>query len=177
MSSSGYYLCARTTGAKRRLSRLRAPNDTSFTLDHFRISGRFLAYERARSESDGRDSTPTRAIVVRDSRTGALVRQLSAGQSRGFAFAEPLSGDGVSDIELSSKGDLAWIVRNPGGRAVPEPNVNTSSRITEVYGAPRTGSLVLLAQSDAIKKRSLRRRGCTVAWTNNAAQESASICP
>lgn len=170
-----YYACFRETGRTVRLGRSQT-FDYTYTLDRFTVAGQLLAYQRTRSGL-GRGEQPSRLIVVRDLRSGRRVRELSTGQIRGSAFSESAPGDGVRDLELTSRADVAWIVQNPFGRQVPQPNTNISSRITEVYRAPRNQGLTLLDQGDTIAKASLRRNGCTIIWVNADDTRTAEICP
>lgn len=169
-----YYACLRRTGRRVRLGRSQTV-DYTYRLDRFTVAGQLLAYQRTRSGL-GRGEQPSRSILVRDLRSGRRVRQLPIGEFRASAFSEAEAGDGVRDLELSSRADVAWIVQNPFGRQVPAPNINISSRIIEVYKAPRDQGLTLLDQGDTIAKTSLRRSGCMITWVNANVIRAAEIC-
>lgn len=171
-----YYGCSRQSGRKTLLSQ--EPSGESFYgVGRFRVAGTLVAYERVKITGISRSSNAERRIFVRDLRTARIVRRLDPGEFRGAAFAEPEPKDGVRDLVLSSKGDVAWIVQNPFAVTPPEPNVNTSSRSTEVYAAPRGESPTLLDQGDAVTQTSLTRTGCLIFWRNGTADRSASVCP
>ena len=170
-----YVACRRSTGRSVLLGR-KYPGDDFQVLSRFRITGSRIAFQTERSGL-GRSPDTLRRIDVRDLRSGRLLRRLPAGEVRGAAFIEYEAGDGVRDLELSEHADLAWVVQNPFGLTPPQPNVNTSSRITEVYVAPRIGQMTLLDQGDDIGDTSLRRSGCTIRWTRAGMLRSARICP
>jgi hypothetical protein len=171
-----YYGCLRRTGRKTVLNQGSA-QQFAYALQRFRLAGDLVAYELSRFREGGSSTQPDRTIVVRDLSTGRQIRRVAAAVTRGAAFAEPVEGDGVRDLVLTSEGDLAWIVQNPFAIAPPEPNVNTSSRSTEVYVAPRTTAPRLLDQGDGINQTSLTRERCTVSWTNARSRRTARVCP
>lgn len=99
-----------------------------------------------------------RVLVVRSLRSGRELRRLPEGETRGAAFIEYERRDGIRDMVLTAAGDVAWIVQNPVALAPAQPNVNTSSRTTEVYAASRGAAPVLLDQGAGISQTSLAHR-------------------
>lgn len=171
-----YYICSRRSGRKTRIGANRGSVSTA--LRRFRLNGDLVAYEQTRTEEDfSEEGSGQRTVVLRSARSGRTLRSLPALVVRGAAFAEAEPDDGVRDLVVSAMGDLAWIVRNPNAIKPPEPNVNTSSRSTEVYTAPRGSAPTLLDQSDAIRQTSLRRRGCTISWLHGPTSRSGRVCP
>lgn len=172
-SSGGYYACRHATGRKVQLSR-RYTRDLVYTLSRFRFAGSLIAYERS-AVREGTEQED-RVIVVRSLRTGRQMRRLREGEKRGAAFIEHERRDGVRDIVLTAAGDVAWIVQNPFALAPPQPNVNTTSRTTEVYAASQGRPPVVLDQGPAIAQTSLVKRGCSISWSNGGQGRSARLC-
>lgn len=171
------YICDRRAGHKTLVAGTAARRGAFILASRFRINGRLVAYaeERLRVDDLSRTSVPRRRILVRDARSGSVVRALDAAAVRGCAFCEPEPDDGVHDLELTRAGDLAWIVQNPVAVAPPKPNVNTSSRSVEVYVAPAGHAPQSVDLGDDIRP-TMRRRGCFVSWLHGAAVRIARIC-
>lgn len=171
-----YYGCHRRSGRKTLLSQ-EPSGDIVYSVGRFRLAGALAAYERVKSTGISRGAHPERQIFVRDLVTARISRRLQTGEVRGAAFAEPEPKDGVRDLVVSWKGDVAWIVHNPFALRPPEPNVNRSSRTTEVYVAPRGEAPRLLDQGDGIADTSLTRSGCAISWVRDGARRQDTLCP
>ena len=171
------YICDRPSGRRTLVAGSAARRGAFIFATRFRINGRLVAYAEGRLRADdlSRTSVPRQRIMVRNARSGGVVRALAAAAIRGCAFCEPEPDDGVRDLELTRAGDLAWIVQNPFAIAPPEPNVNTSSRSVEVYVAPAGHAPRSVDLGDDIRA-TMRRRGCFVSWLHGAAVRTARIC-
>lgn len=168
------YVCSRVSGRRVFVGPRSLPELDTEGLGPFAVAGGLVAYGRDRG-SFRSGSHPV--IIVRDAASGQVVRFLGAGAWRGSAFSEPVAGDGLRGLTVTTGGDAAWIVRNPFAVAPPEPNVSTTSRSTEVYVAPRGLPPTLVDQSDEIAPRSLAREGCAISWLHGTERRSARICP
>ena len=171
------YICDRESGRRTLVAATAARRGALIFASRFRINGKRVAYAEGRLGADdlSRASVPRRRILVRNARSGRVVRTLDAAAVRGCAFCEPQPDDGVRDLELTRAGDLAWIIQNPFAIAPPQPNVNTSSRSVEVYVAPAGQAPRSVDLGDDIRP-TMRRRGCSVSWLHGAAARSARIC-
>lgn len=171
------YICDRPSGRKSLIASRTARRGALTAASMFRINGKLVAYVEQRSSVDdfSRTSAPRVRILVRNARSGSVVRALDAAAVRGCSFCEPEPGDGVHDLELTRAGHLAWIVQNPSAIAPPVPNVNTSSRSIEVYVAPAGEPPSSVDLGNDIRP-TMRRRGCFVAWMQGSAVRTARIC-
>jgi hypothetical protein len=170
-----YYACLRRTGRKTRLGPRTMP-DSFEVPKRFRLAGHVLAYTSVRATLGGPSDSEQR-ILVHDLARRRVLRRLPAGEIRGAANIDPDGHDGVRDLVVDSKGDVAWIVQNPNALPNPPPGTFTSTRTTEVYAAARKDIPRLLDQGDDIGQTSLARTGCTITWAHASSLRSARLCP
>ena len=127
-----------------------------------RLAGRFAAYEirhvgRGDSQYD---------VFVKDLRTGAIRRHPKAYEALTPPAEEPDAG--VTDIVLSSRGAVAWIVRN----------IYADPVRLEVRKADATARSALLDAGTAIDPASLTLgRDGTLRWLNAGVTRTSGLVP
>jgi hypothetical protein len=121
------------------------------------LSGPFVAYE----EGSGGEATNTYLVVVRNLRTGRIIRSLPTGTP---VISRP-SWVGIgptTEIVLKSDGAVAWIVETG------------SPTEYQVHAVDQSGSRVLASGTD-IDPSSLALAGSTLYWTQGGQPFSASL--
>ncbi len=159
-----FYLCQYATGKKRLVGPKSQRNLDTESIRRFRLSGRFLAYERFFATFRG---DPQFSILVRDTRTGRLIRRISAAynaaevdETRGDAELR----DGVRDLVMSTAGAVAWILHNP----------YTAGPRTQVHRFDGQGQ-TLVEASDSISETSLTLAGRTVSYLKGTRRKSFEL--
>ncbi len=162
-----FFVCPRATSQRKLLG----PFPGSFgdldlvDLDRFRLSDRYVAYQY--KHVPWRERTRF-TVVVRDGRTGKLLRRAEAFEAVGPRRPSS-SRDGVRDLVVNDAGQVAWIVQNP----------TAEKYLQEVRSLAADGSQVILDQGNAIKPDSLSldTDGRTITWTKAGRRKSGSLPP
>jgi hypothetical protein len=115
------------------------------------------------SQLVGVDTSASELVVV-DVSHRTIIREERAGHSvdSGFVFSE-----GVSDLVVTARGEIAWIERRTGG-AVRAPEAT-------VMAAPRSGPSVVLDEGTAVAPESLYLSGDTVHWVEGDETRAAPL--
>jgi hypothetical protein len=112
------------------------------------LAGAVVAYELQAGAGAGTGIPKEWLVIVRDLRTGKLVRRLPTGTPIG---AEQVGGGETTAIVVKSDGAVAWIVE-------------ASRREYEVHAVDKSGSRVLARGRD-LEPGSLALAGSTLYWT------------
>ena len=157
----GYFGCHYDRGRSYRLGSFRDVGSPGFLgkSDHLRISAPYVGYETVQ----GRFSASfTQAINLR---TGRLARSVYNGGGTGSDV--PL---GVTDVELSRSGAIAWILLIT--------DTDTDGTRGEVRVGPRSLPLrqaTTIDRGPDVDPRSLVLRGTTLYWTNAGVRRSVTL--
>lgn len=135
---------------------------------HELLAGSIVAYESFfTSEGVGRWY-----VVVRDLRTGRLLRHLPTGiplkHELNFAGVGPIVG-----LVVKPDGSVAWIAED-FERSAPATSTSEEARCYDVYASDRSGTR-LLASGLNISPSSLALGGSTVYWTQGGKPMSAVL--
>jgi hypothetical protein len=137
---------------------------------HETLTGAFVAYAEISSTGSGRGPETNRSrslLIVRDLRSGRVVRKLPTGTStepREVGLGEPLS------LVVKSNGAIAWIVSKFDSECPTAP----TTQCYEVHVADRRGTRVVAASTE-IDPLSLALARSTVYWTQGGKPESAAL--
>ncbi len=153
-------LCVLRTGRRVGLgddARANTFPDAVDTYGH-RLSRRYLAYVL---DIGGRQ--PETLIRLYSLRTGRRVKSYAA-QQRDPAAVVSDASHRVTDLEVTSRGELAWIARNP----------SSSNPVVEVHAADHRGERVLEASAQ-VEEGSLAVEGSRLYWTSGGMPQSAQL--
>jgi hypothetical protein len=136
---------------------------------HTTLDGAMLAYEKRSSTftryyQEGDPASSTWQVIVRDARTGHVVRIVPTGTAAPQPPWLTFIGDGeTTAIVLKRDGSVAWITDTVG-----------STNRYEVHTADQSGSH-LLAVGSNIAPYSLALAGSTIYWTQDGKPTSAAL--
>ena len=136
---------------------------------HVTLDGSMLAYEKhetsgSRYYREGESLSSTWRVIVRDARTGRIVRAVPTGTAQPAHPWFHFVGDGETTmIVLKSDGSVGWIT----------DTLQENNRY-QVHAADRNGSR-LLATGDDIEPDSLALAGSTLYWTQEGKPMSAPL--
>jgi hypothetical protein len=159
----GTYACFRPRGTTVTLSkpaRRRPASRLRFaSIDHVALAGAIVAYAASTHAVD----TGSTEIVVVDVASG---RTLLTAPGGGFIDGCFIRFSDLTDLVVTSRGSVAWIMRKGAG-------CKTTS--FEVYSAQPSGAPTLLEEGPAIAPESLRIAHHTVGWENAGQRKSAYL--
>jgi hypothetical protein len=154
----GTYACLLRRGNTVALARRRQFRPDS--IDHIVLAGTIVAYT---DSTHGVDTGSTDIVVVNVASRRTLRTIPGAG---GFVDACVIGFSDVTDLVVTDRGSVAWIVRK---------GANCTTATFEVHSARASGAPVLLEEGPAIVPGSLRVSGQAVSWENSGQRKSASL--
>ncbi len=154
----GTYACLLRRGSTVVLARPRQFRPDS--IDHVALAGTIVAYT---DSTHGVDTGSTDIVVVNVASRRTLLTIPGVG---GFVDACVISFRDVTDLVVTYRGSVAWIVRK---------GTRCTTATTEVHSARTSGAYALLEEGPAIAPGSLRVSGQTVSWENAGQRKFASL--
>lgn len=152
------YACLLRSGSTVALTRrIRNPSES---IDHVALAGRIVAYT---DSVFGVDTGSTDIVVVNVASRRTLLAIPGVG---GYVDACVISFRKVTDLAVTDRGIVAWIVR---------AGSQCKTATFEVYGAQRSAGPALLAKGPSIAPGSVRVSNQTVSWENGGRRESANL--
>jgi len=154
----GTYACLLHSGSTVALAKPRRYRPDS--IGHIVLAGTIVAYT---DSTHGIDTGSTDIVVVNVAARRTLLTIPGAG---GFIDACFISFRDVTDLVVTDRGSVAWIVRK---------GANCRTATFEVQSAHASGTQSLLEEGPAIVPGSLRVSGQTASWENGGQRRSASL--
>lgn len=154
----GTYACLLHTGSTVALAKPRRYRPDS--IGHIVLAGTIVAYT---DSTHGIDTGSTDIVVVNVAARRTLFTIPGVG---GFIDACVISFRDVTDLVVTDRGSVAWIVRK---------GANCRTATFEVHSAHASGAQSLLEEGPAIVPGSLRVSGQTASWENGGQRRSASL--
>jgi hypothetical protein len=130
------------------------------SIGHVVLAGRIVAYT---DSTHGVDTGSTGIAVINVAARRTLLTIPGVG---GFIDACVISFRDVTDLVVTDRGSVAWIVRK---------GANCRTATFEVHSAHASGAQSLLEEGPAIVPGSLRVSGQTASWENGGQRRSASL--
>jgi hypothetical protein len=130
------------------------------SIEHLTFAGPVIAFTRSTHGVDT-GSTDIAVVNVASRRTLLTVPQVG-----GFIDACFISFQEVTDLVVTARGSVAWLVRK---------GAQCKTTTYEVYSAQKSGAPTLLEEGPAIAPKSLRLSNGTVSWQNAGQQKSARL--
>jgi hypothetical protein len=165
-------VCAYGHKGSFKIGEIRVPEPTEgwgANVFHVTLDGAMLAYEKRASTftryyQEGEPASSTWQVIVRDARTGRVVRTVPTGATTPPHPWLTFIGDGATTaIVVERDGSVAWITDTVGG-----------TNRYEVHAADQSGSH-LLAGGSNIAPYSLALAGSTLYWTQGDKPVSAPL--
>jgi hypothetical protein len=154
----GTYACLLRRGSTVALARPRQFRPDS--IDHIVLAGTIVAYT---DSTHGVDTGSTGIVIVNVASRRTLLTIPGVG---GFVDACVISFRDVTDLVVTYRGSVAWIVRK---------GAHCTTATFEVHSARTSGAPALLEEGPAIVPGSLRVSGQTVSWENSGQRKSAGL--
>lgn len=152
------YACLLHSGSTVALAKLRRYRPDS--IGHIVLAGTIVAYT---DSTHGVDTGSTGIVVVNVAARRTLLSIPGVG---GFIDACVISFRDVTDLVVTDRGSVAWIVRK---------GANCRTATFEVHSARASGAQSLLEEGPAIVPGSLRVSGQTASWESGGQRKSASL--
>jgi hypothetical protein len=154
----GTYACLLRRGTIVVLARHRRFRPDS--IGHIVLAGTIVAYT---DSTHGVDTGSTDIVVVNAASRRTLLTIPGVG---GFVDACVISFHDVTDLVVTYRGSVAWIVRK---------GTHCKTATFEVHSARISGAPALLEEGPAIVPGTLRVSGQTVSWENGGQRKSAGL--
>lgn len=154
----GTYACLLHSGSTVALVKPRRYRPDS--IGHIALAGTIVAYT---DSTHGVDTGSTGIVVVNVAARRTLLTIPGVG---GFIDACVISFREVTDLVVTDRGSVAWIVRK---------GANCRTATFEVHSAHASGAQSLLEEGPAIVPGSLRVSGQTASWESGGQRRSASL--
>lgn len=152
------YACLLHSGSTVALAKPRRYRPDS--IDHIVLAGTIVAYT---DSTHGIDTGNTGIVVVNVAARRTMLTIPGVG---GFIDACVISFRDVTDLVVTDRGSVAWIVRK---------GANCQTATFEVHSAHASGAQSLLEEGPAIAPRSLRVSGQVASWESSGQRRSASL--